>query len=451
MAYTLSTLRTYTRDLTGIYTTDIISDDLLNRWINEAYFEVGRLFQWPWAGYVTTLGTDSAAPAFESQFHPVLAYRAAAKVLEFESDDTKRGEFYMKEFNSLVADMYKYYMQKNAYTTTNTMDGLISNVRTWLDDYSDRISDELIEERIMDVYDELYEGATWSFSKTPFPGMGWDYTRVLVFGAAGRLGGLVSKGPDFVASMQSEFGLAMEEMKTHFLLTGTATAQTTRGNLRQLVRSVTGIYGKSVPDTLINAWINEEYQVLAAERNWAWLEQLHQVELVSGTSTFTLPNGSRKILEFFVVEKLSGSTNVQDNVSSKDIVYAVGSVLDVESNGARYVYDVSDGGVVKISPTPTNDITVRVRYVIETPQLTSDGSTPAMAEKFRSLLAYSTAVKVCAYSNAPQNIIDLCNSSATSLYTSMYNEYQLSHSTEPLQIGGSGLETRKYLPWFRTA
>ena len=41
MAYTLSTLRTYTRDLTGIYTTDIISDDLLGRWINEAYFEVG--------------------------------------------------------------------------------------------------------------------------------------------------------------------------------------------------------------------------------------------------------------------------------------------------------------------------------------------------------------------------------------------------------------------------
>lgn len=450
MAYTLNGLRTYTRDLTGIYTTDIITDDLLDRWINEAYFEVGRLFKWSWAGTVTTL-TGLTSPVFPAQFHPVLAYRTAAKVLEFESDDTKRAEFYTKEFNSLVADMYKYDLQATAYEVTNTMAGLVSNVRTWLDDYSDRISDELIEERIMDVYDELYEGATWSFSKTPFPGMGWDYTRVLVFGAAGRLGGLAGKGPDFIASMQSEFGLAMEEMKTHFLLTGTATAQTTRGNLRQLVRSVTGIYGKSVPDTLINAWINEEYQVLAAERNWAWLEQIHQAEVAANTSTFTLPNGSRKILEMFVVEKLSGLTGAQDNVSANDIVYTVGSVLDVESNSARYVYDVSDGGVVRISPTPNKNITVRVRYTIETPQLTSDSSTPAMAEKFRSLLAYSTAVKVCAYSNAPQNIIDLCNSSATSLYTSMYNEYQLSHSTEPLQIGGSGLETRKYLPWFRTA
>jgi hypothetical protein len=450
MAYTLSTLRTYTRDLTGIYTTDIISDDLLGAWINEAYFEIARMHKWSWAVSVNRL-SNSQTPVFPEQFHQVLAYRAAVTVLRFESDDTKRSEFFMNEYSTLVADMYKDDLQKNAYAVTNTMAGLISNVRTWLDDYSDRISDELIEERIMDVYDELYEGATWSFSKTPFPGMGWDYTRVLVFGAAGRLGGLASKGSDFVASMQSEFGLAMEEMKTHFLLTGTATAQTTRGNLRQLVRSVTGIYGKSIPDTLINAWINEEYQVLAAERNWAWLEQLHQVDLASGVSTFTLPNGSRKILEFFVVEKLSGSTNVQDNVSSKDIVYAVASVLDVEANGARYVYDIADGGVVKISPTPTNDVTIRVRYVIETPQLTSDSSTPAMAEKFRSLLAYSAAVKVCLYSSAPQNIVDLCNSSATSLYASMYNEYQLSHSTEPLQIGGSGLETRKYLPWFRTA
>lgn len=450
MAYTLNSLRTYTRDLTGIYTTDIITDDLLDRWINEAYFEVARSLKWSWAATVTTL-TGLTSPVFPAQFHQVLAYRTAAKVLEFESDDTKRADFYMKEFNSLVADMYKYDLQANAYAVTNTMAGLVSNVRTWLDEYSDKISDDLIEERIMDAYDELYEGATWSFSKTPFPGMGYDYARVLVFAAAGRLGGMVGKGAEFITAMQAEFGLAMEEMKTHFLLTDTATAQTTRGNLRQLVRSVTGVYGKSVPDTLINAWINEEYQVLAAERNWAWLEQLHQVEVAAGASTFTLPNGSRKILELFVVEKLSGSTNVQDNVSSSDIVYAVGSVLDVESNGARYVYDVSDGGVVKISPTPTNDITVRARYVIETPQLTSDGSTPAMAEKFRSFLAYSAAVKVCLYSNAPQNIVDLCNTSATSLYASMYNEYQLSHSTEPLQIGGSGLETRKYLPWFRTA
>ena len=450
MAYTLSTLRTYVRDLTGVYTTDIISDDLLGRWVNEAYFELGRMQKWTWAGLVTTLG-NSDSPAFPAQFHQVLAYRSAIKVLQFEADDTKRSEFFLKEYSDLVSAMYKYDLQANAYAVTNTMAGLISNVRTWLEEYSDKISDDVIEERIMDVYDELYESATWSFSKTPFPGMGYDYARVLVFGAAGRLASLAEKSQEFVAAMQTEFSLAMEEMKTHFLLTGTATTQATRGNLRSLVRSVTGLYSKTVPDTLINAWINEEYQVLAAERNWNWLEQEHQEEVVSGQTTFTLPNGSRKILEMFVVEKLSGLNGVQDNVSSNDIIYTVGSVLDIENNSSKYVYDVTDGGVVTISPAPDNDITVRVRYTISTPQLSSDSSTPAMAEKYRSVLAYRAAMRVCAYSNAPDNIIALCGSSANSMYDAMYSEYQLSHSMEPLQIGGSGLATRKYLPWFRTA
>jgi hypothetical protein len=151
MAYTLSTLRTYTRDLTGIYTTDIISDDLLGRWINEAYFEVGRMHKWSWAPTVTTLGT-SDSPAFPAQFHQVLAYRAAVKVLQFESDDTKRSEFFMNEYNTLVSDMYKYDLQANAYVVTNSMTGLISNVRTWLEDYSDRISDSVINNKIKDSF-----------------------------------------------------------------------------------------------------------------------------------------------------------------------------------------------------------------------------------------------------------------------------------------------------------
>lgn len=451
MAYTLSTLRTYTRDLTGIYTTDIISDDLLGRWINEAYFEVGRLQKWSWAGSVTTLGT-SASPAFPAEFHQVLAYRAAVKVLQFESDDTKRSEFFMNEYNTLVADMYKYDLQANAYAVTNTMAGLISNVRTWLDDYSDRISDELIEERIMDVYDELYEGATWSFAKSPFPGMGFAYARVLVYGAAGRLAPLANKDAAFVSAMQQEYGLAVEELKTVFLLTNTSTAASTRANLRALVRSVTGIYSKSVPDVLINAWLAEEYQVLLQERSWKWAQLVHQVTLPSGTSTFVFPGGlSGRILEMFVVETVSGLTGSQDNVSSRDIIYTVPSVIDVEINSAKYVYTMQSPTTVRISPAPSDDMTIRIRYVATSTVLSSDGSTTAMPDKYNPILSYRVAMKVAAYSNAPSNIMELCQASERNLYDAMYSEFMLSHSTEPLQMGGSGLESRKYLPLFRTA
>lgn len=45
---TLADLRTYVRDLTGIYSTDILSDALLNRWLQEAWTEVNRAEDWPW-------------------------------------------------------------------------------------------------------------------------------------------------------------------------------------------------------------------------------------------------------------------------------------------------------------------------------------------------------------------------------------------------------------------
>jgi len=451
MAYTLSTLRTYTRDLTGIYTTDIISDDLLGRWINEAYFEVGRMHKWSWAGVVTDLG-NSSSPAFPAQFHQVLAYRAAVKVLQFESDDTKRSEFFMNEYNVLVSDMYKYDLQANAYAVTNTMSGLIGNVRTWLEDYSDRISDSVINNKIMDVYDELYEGATWSFARTPFPGMGWDYTRALVFGAAGRLASLANKDAAFVSAMQQEYGLAIEEMKTVFLLTNTSVASNTRAHLRSLVRSVTGIYSKTIPDTLINAWLAEEYQVLLQERSWKWAQLIHQVTLPANTSTFTFPGGlSGRILEMFVVENVDGLTGSQDNVSSRDIIYTVPSVIDVEINSARYVYTMQSPTTVRISPAPSDDMTIRIRYVATSTALTSDSSTTAMPDKYNPILSYRVAMKVAAYSNAPSNIVELCQSSEKKLYDAMYSEYMLSNSTEPLQMGGSGLESRKYLPLFRTA
>jgi len=45
---TLSDLRAYVRDLTGIYSTDLLPDSLLTRWLNESYYEFLSAEQWPW-------------------------------------------------------------------------------------------------------------------------------------------------------------------------------------------------------------------------------------------------------------------------------------------------------------------------------------------------------------------------------------------------------------------
>jgi hypothetical protein len=44
----ITTLRTYIRDLTGIYSTDLLPNSLLDRWIEEAHIEVQDLEDWSW-------------------------------------------------------------------------------------------------------------------------------------------------------------------------------------------------------------------------------------------------------------------------------------------------------------------------------------------------------------------------------------------------------------------
>jgi hypothetical protein len=50
----ITTLRTYIRDLTGIYSTDLLSNSLLDRWIQEAHTEVNELEDFPWRSNIVS-------------------------------------------------------------------------------------------------------------------------------------------------------------------------------------------------------------------------------------------------------------------------------------------------------------------------------------------------------------------------------------------------------------
>ena len=58
---------------------------------------------------VETLSGDSDAPVFDEQFHPMLAYRAASRMLAEEGDDSGRAEFYQQEANTFFARMQQFY------------------------------------------------------------------------------------------------------------------------------------------------------------------------------------------------------------------------------------------------------------------------------------------------------------------------------------------------------
>ena len=123
----LLALKQYTKDLTGVYSTDVVSDTLLTRWLNEAYFEVERKATWPWVAVELSLGSDT--PSFDAQFHSILSYRAAVKVLNFVSDDTNRSETYAGEFALLLGDMQRYYLSGESTGSYATAGSLVRLVR----------------------------------------------------------------------------------------------------------------------------------------------------------------------------------------------------------------------------------------------------------------------------------------------------------------------------------
>ena len=58
---------------------------------------------------VEKLSAESDVPIFAEPFHPILAYRTAAKMLQEEGDDSGRAEFYQQEANNFYSRMQQFY------------------------------------------------------------------------------------------------------------------------------------------------------------------------------------------------------------------------------------------------------------------------------------------------------------------------------------------------------
>jgi len=157
----LSALRLYTRDLTGVYATDLVPDSLLDRWLNEAVAELYRLRNWSWAP--TTLVTGTDVPTFDAQFHSILAYRTSIKVLSTQSDDTKRGEMYTAEYSGLVASMIQFYFPAQAAGLVSNRGNIRQQVRDLSGTNGGEISDAMINQWINESYNFLSHMREWDW------------------------------------------------------------------------------------------------------------------------------------------------------------------------------------------------------------------------------------------------------------------------------------------------
>jgi len=60
---------------------------------------------------VPLLSSDADVPVFDEQFHPLLAYRSASRMLAEEGDDSGRAEFYQSEANVFFLRMQQFYIR----------------------------------------------------------------------------------------------------------------------------------------------------------------------------------------------------------------------------------------------------------------------------------------------------------------------------------------------------
>lgn len=108
-------LRPYTLDEIDLLNQDEAGDPVFYARINEKRFRI-----WPSPNknitltlrgkkQVETLRSDNDKPVFDEQFHPMISYRTASRLLAEEGDESGRAEFYQVEANTFFSRMQQFY------------------------------------------------------------------------------------------------------------------------------------------------------------------------------------------------------------------------------------------------------------------------------------------------------------------------------------------------------
>jgi hypothetical protein len=449
--YDAAYLMNYVRELTGVFSKDIITDDLLLFWINEAYFELSRLYEWPW-NPITPLKIDES-PEFDANFFAILAYRVAPRVLDVEADDSPRSAAYTKEYEKMLDNMYRSLLRGQETVVPSSMDDIVLQVRIILDEFSPRMENSLIEARITESHDELVAAENLVYPNLTFPRMGWADARVLAYGAAARLAPFFDKTQDFTNLLLNEFTAILEFLRMKYGYSESSRGNSVTSLVRQ-TRTFLGSFSNKASDDLLKTWIYEEYQNLCSEYDWTWLQKTENKTVASGASTIILDSPKFKIHEINRVE-----LNGDGKITESEPLILVPSLIGVHLNTDKLYYSIEPTGI-QVGPKQDESYVLRIRYEVvphygNLMPSTIEGSTGysfdefAIPERYLHILSYRVAMKASVAVGAPQNVFDMCRLSAESLYESMRKEYQLAHTQEPFQLGGSVMEERKYVPWFK--
>lgn len=473
--YTLANLRTYVRDLTGIYSYDIVTDAFINRTINDVYFELAVAQNWSWSASVPSTGltTDSAYPVFPATYHSLLAYRTAAEILRQQGDDTERATTYDTQANDLQTLMYVQDLPGGVDGAVTSYSDLVKFVRQLISIFDNSLTNTYIQNKLVEEFQQLNEGYNWpwknavGFAASPtlvsylngsFQRAGvstssastFNFAKILAYGVATKLAAETGKEA-LVAPLQAEFDGILNEMVRTLLTYAKKSASdlvtdanaVNLENLVELSRQLMGDYSTDVPNGLLQQWVLDEATNLAMEKDWPFLRSYATVSLEPGQYIITVTE--LDILSAYVVNTTSGD---------KEEVKHRPHLLDVSQNNNKYYYTCPNKETIVIAPVPTQPETfmfyTRNYSVIGLDESMTNAFT-LFSPLFKMLIPYRVAIKGIAFSPNQNNkaLIQIYQEQAYKIYENMVSYYMNEKNMETIQLGVQGVEDRKYIPYFR--
>lgn len=499
-------LRSTVRELTAIYSTDIISDARIDDLLNQALHRItqvadnfslyyrnldlngpilvtlsatGKTHRFPgWKWDNTTdfpstmsgdlyLESDSDVPPWSNGSNDIsLAYSAAAEVLSIVNDDSRRATEYAAKFKELADRIIRdEFVNWNSYVGNSGLNDttiagyqeashLVYALKLVQDlftvDSEGNLSTTLWYE-ILDERNMFYSAYKWPVSVTNTFNSFAPYSTIFCYGAAAKYAQRRGMSAELVNSLNASYNMYKDALlREKIYNTSGLSAVATVGHVATQLRSLLQDFTQELPESLIYSWINIAYQTLVQEREWEWLVDTSDLTFpadVNGVNLLYALGTYQRILNVYEV-RYDGNFEVIDS----EIVYPVPHILDGKVGDSKYKYDI-DEGFFSVTPTPTQTTYFRIRYARETAPFTpaNPNETLGFGVNLTDIITYRAAVIGSSWSDYAKKMAPVFQDVADKLFDAMVSTYQLDHSTEPLQLGGTGLEGKKYMPWFRPA
>jgi len=408
----------------------------------------------PWIGNVGNTGMGG-------YYDNILVYKVASDMLREIGDDSNRAEFFSNKFDEILQVLIRDEFIEWNFALAESI--LATDLN-----YHNAVALKVLRNlnRIVNVdnlpsltyrcviavnnsKNEFYYAYTWPFANT-WSNFGTPYP--FVYEASAKVAVEYDVPEATIKGWLAEAESQKSMLVRNFITNNYGSSfPSTLVDMKKQVRALLSDFSKDLPEQIIISWINEAYQILALEKNWAWLEVEALYQVSAGSVGFQLDNiGSRKILDMYVVEQkgaYSGSSVASDTV---DIVSQVPHIQDGKINDSQYHYDVNATGFVTLSPAPlTKAIKLKIKYLSRCPGLSADSDEVLFNDEFAGILVYRAAMKGVMLNPSGKKLYEVYDMAQQTLFKAMVNFYQLDHSTEPFQIGAKGYEERKYIPFFK--